>query len=125
VKKTSLFILAVFVSIIFLSHFILAKEDFDLQTIKKAVKKNPQYKKGREVQWFKLLIKKSPPVSSLKAIDIFSVGLYILDTISAGYGHFIIPPFADSPFAASTSFLSKRRHLHFNKVGFFSIILCG
>lgn len=55
-KKTSLFILVVFVSIIVLSNFILAKEDFDLQTIKKAVKKNPQYKKGREVQWFKLLI---------------------------------------------------------------------
>lgn len=55
-KKTSLFILVVFVSIFFLSHFILAKEDFDLQTIKKSVKKNPQYKKGREVQWFKLLI---------------------------------------------------------------------
>ncbi len=55
-KKTSLFILVVFISIILLSHFVLAKEDFDLQTIKKAVKKNPQYKKGREVQWFKLLI---------------------------------------------------------------------
>jgi hypothetical protein len=55
-KKTSLFILVVFVSIIVLSNFILAKEDFDLQIIKKAVKKNPQYKKGREVQWFKLLI---------------------------------------------------------------------
>ncbi len=55
-KKTSLFILVVFISIIFLSHFILAKEDFDLQTIKKAVKKNPQYKKGKDVQWFKLLI---------------------------------------------------------------------
>ena len=55
-KKTLLFILVVFVSIIVLSNFILAKEDFDLQTIKKAVKKNPQYKKGREVQWFKLLI---------------------------------------------------------------------
>jgi len=55
-KKTSLFILVVFISIIILSHFVLAKEDFDLQTIKKAVKKNPQYKKGREVQWFKLLI---------------------------------------------------------------------
>jgi hypothetical protein len=55
-KKTSLFILVVFVVLILLSHFVLAKEDFDLQTIKKAVKKNPQYKKGRKVQWFKLLI---------------------------------------------------------------------
>jgi hypothetical protein len=55
-KKTSLFILVVFVSIVFLSHFVSAKEDFDLKTIKKAVKKNPQYKRGREVQWFKLLI---------------------------------------------------------------------
>ncbi|UCE43126.1 MAG: hypothetical protein JSV17_09350 [Candidatus Aminicenantes bacterium] len=55
-KKTSLFILVVFVSIIFLSPFILAKEDFDLRTIKKAIKKNPKYKRGREVLWFKLLI---------------------------------------------------------------------
>jgi hypothetical protein len=55
-KKTSLFILVVFVSTVFLSSFVLANEDFDLKTIKKAVKKNPQYKKGREVQWFKILI---------------------------------------------------------------------
>ena len=55
-KKTSVFILVVFISIILVSHVVLAKEDFDLKTIKKAVKKNPQYKKGKEVQWFKLLI---------------------------------------------------------------------
>ena len=55
-KKKFMFVLVVFISIILLSNFILAKEDFDLKTIKKAVKKNPQYKKGREVQWFKLLI---------------------------------------------------------------------
>jgi hypothetical protein len=58
-KKTSLFILAVFISVLLLSHFILAHDDFDLATIKKAVKKNPQYKKGKEVLWFKLLIKDS------------------------------------------------------------------
>jgi hypothetical protein len=56
-KKTSLFILVVFIVVMFLSHFILAHEDFDLETIKKAVKRNPQYKKGRAVQWLKLLIK--------------------------------------------------------------------
>jgi hypothetical protein len=55
-KKTSICILIVFVSIIFLSPFVLAEEDFDLKTIKKAVKKNPRYKRGREAQWFKLLI---------------------------------------------------------------------
>ena len=55
-KKMSIFLLIVFVSIILVSHVVLAKEDFDLKTIKKAVKKNPQYKRGREVQWFKLLI---------------------------------------------------------------------
>ena len=55
-KKTSFFILIVFISLVFLSPSILANEDFDLKTIKKAVKKNPQYKKGREVQWFKVLI---------------------------------------------------------------------
>ncbi len=48
--------MAIFVSIIIISPFVLAKEDFDLTAIKKAVKKNPQYKKGKEVQWFKLLI---------------------------------------------------------------------
>jgi len=56
-KKVSAFILVVFVSVMVFSNLILANEDFDLQTIKKAVKKNPQYKKGREVQWFKLLIR--------------------------------------------------------------------
>ena len=55
-KKTSFIILVVFISTVFLSPFILAKEDFDLKTIKKSIKKNPQYKKGREVQWFKVLI---------------------------------------------------------------------
>jgi hypothetical protein len=58
-KKTSIFLLAVFVAVLSLSHLVSAKEDFDLKTIKKAVKKNPQYKKGKEVQWFKLLIRDS------------------------------------------------------------------
>ena len=55
-KKTSLFILVEFVLIMLFSAFLLAKEDFDLKTIKKAVKKNPRYKRGQEAQWFKLLI---------------------------------------------------------------------
>ena len=55
-KKTSLIILAVFVSVMFLPSFVPAKEDFDLKTIKKAVKKNPRYKRGKEAHWFKLLI---------------------------------------------------------------------
>ena len=58
-KKTSIFLLAVFIAALLLSPFVLAEEDFDLKTIKKAVKKNPQYKKGKEVQWFKLLIRDS------------------------------------------------------------------
>ena len=56
-KKTSLFILALFVSVLCLSHFMMANEDFDLQTIKKAVKKNPHYTRGREARWFKILIR--------------------------------------------------------------------
>lgn len=56
-KKVSVFILAVFIAVILLSHLVLAEEDFDLKVIKKSVKKNPQYKRGREVQWFKLLIR--------------------------------------------------------------------
>jgi hypothetical protein len=56
-KRAILLIVVVLILFIFLSSTILADEDFDLKTIKKAVKKNPQYKKGREVQWFKILIK--------------------------------------------------------------------
>jgi hypothetical protein len=55
-KKTSLLILVVFVLVMFLSPMVLAKEDFDLKTIKKAVKRNPEYKRGKQVEWFKLLI---------------------------------------------------------------------
>jgi hypothetical protein len=36
---------------------VIAKEDFDLKTIKKAVKKNPRYRRGQEVHWFKVLIR--------------------------------------------------------------------
>lgn len=56
-KKTAVTILVIVISIILLSRVTLAGEDFDLKTIKKSVKKNPQYKKGQEVQWFKLLIR--------------------------------------------------------------------
>jgi hypothetical protein len=56
-KRVSFIVLVVFIAVIFLSPFVMAKEDFDLKTIKKAVKKNPQYKRGKEVQWLKLLIK--------------------------------------------------------------------
>ena len=55
-KKVAILMLVIFVLILFFSSYILANEDFDLQTIKKAVKKNPQYRRGKEVQWFKLLI---------------------------------------------------------------------
>lgn len=56
-KKTTVTILVIVISVILLSRVTLAGEDFDLKTIKKSVKKNPQYKKGQEVQWFKLLIR--------------------------------------------------------------------
>ena len=56
-KKITIITLAVFIAVILLSQLALAKEDFELRTIKKAVKKNPKYKRGKEVRWFKLLIK--------------------------------------------------------------------
>jgi len=56
-KKATLSLLVVILLFIFLPNFIQASEDFDLKAIKKAVKKNPQYKKGREVLWFKILIR--------------------------------------------------------------------
>lgn len=56
-KKITIVFLTIFILVVFCSQFALAKEDFELQTIKKAVKKNPQYKRGKDVKWFKLLIK--------------------------------------------------------------------
>jgi len=39
-----------------LTTALIAESSDDIQIIKKAVKKNPAYKSGREVMWFKLLI---------------------------------------------------------------------
>jgi len=55
-KKMTILVLVVVISFFIMASLLLAKEDFDLQTIKKAVKKNPQYKAGKEVKWLKVLI---------------------------------------------------------------------
>jgi hypothetical protein len=55
-KKVALLILILFVLAVVLSTLLLADGNDDLQKVKKAVKKNPDYKPGQEVQWFKVLI---------------------------------------------------------------------
>ncbi len=55
-KKAALIILILFVLAVVLPSLLLADGNDDLQKIKKAVKKNPDYKPGQEVQWFKVLI---------------------------------------------------------------------
>lgn len=55
-KKVALLILILFVLAVVLSTLLLADSNDDLQKIKKAVKKNPDYTPGKEVQWFKVLI---------------------------------------------------------------------
>ena len=55
-KKIASLFLIVFVLGVFLPNFLLADSKDDIQTIKKAVKKNPEYKAGEEVKWFKVLV---------------------------------------------------------------------
>jgi len=55
-KKVASLVLIVFVLGVFLPNLLLADSKDDIQTIKKAVKKNPGYKAGEEVKWFKLLV---------------------------------------------------------------------
>ncbi len=55
-KKAASLVLIVFVLGVFLPNLLLADSKDDIQAIKKAVKKNPDYKAGEEVKWFKLLI---------------------------------------------------------------------
>ncbi len=55
-KKVASLVLIVFVVGVFLPNLLLADSKNDIQTIKKAVKKNPDYKAGEEVKWFKVLV---------------------------------------------------------------------
>ena len=55
-KKVASLVLILFVLGVILPSFLLADSKDDIQTIKKAVKKNPGYKAGAEVKWFKLLV---------------------------------------------------------------------
>jgi hypothetical protein len=56
VKKVSCLVIVVFFLGVFLPSLLQADSKHDIQTIKKAVKKNPEYKKGEEAKWFKVLV---------------------------------------------------------------------
>jgi hypothetical protein len=55
-KKIIILVLVLFVFCVFLPSLLFADGNDDLQKVKKAVKKNPDYKPGEEVKWFKVLI---------------------------------------------------------------------
>jgi hypothetical protein len=55
-KKVASLVLIAFVLGVFLPNLLLADSKDDIQAIKKAVKKNPDYKVGEEVKWFKVLV---------------------------------------------------------------------
>ena len=55
-KKAAIIVLIVFVFAFLLVNLATAKNNDDLQAIKKAVKKNPEYEAGKEVKWFKVLV---------------------------------------------------------------------
>jgi len=56
VKKAAILIVVIILLSLLLTTALVAESSDDIQIIKKAVKKNPAYKSGREVMWFKLLI---------------------------------------------------------------------
>lgn len=55
-KKMVVLVLMLLVLCLFFTNILLADSKDDLQVIKKAVKKNPGYKAGKEVKWFKVLV---------------------------------------------------------------------
>lgn len=55
-KKAAILVLVVFALTIILASFLLAEIYDDYQTVKRAVKENPNYKPGKEAKWFKLLV---------------------------------------------------------------------
>ena len=55
-KKVAIIVLIVFVFTFLLVNLATARNEDDLQAIKKAVKKNPEYEAGKEVKWFKVLV---------------------------------------------------------------------
>lgn len=55
-KKISLTVMLVFILSVMSAGWSMAGTNDTLQTIKKAVSKNPAFEKGREVKWFKVLI---------------------------------------------------------------------
>jgi len=56
VKKVTALILGVLILNIIAIGILHAERDDDIQAIKKAVKENPQYKRGTEAKWFKVLV---------------------------------------------------------------------
>ena len=55
-RKITLLILTLFVVGLISVNTAVAEDKDALQAIKKAVKENPYYSKGKEVRWFKLLV---------------------------------------------------------------------
>lgn len=55
-KKITIFILILIMMGLFSTGTIFADSHDDIQTIKKAVKENPQYDPGKEAKWFKVLV---------------------------------------------------------------------
>ena len=55
-KKTAIVVLILVALSFLFASFVIAKNNEDFQAIKKAVKKNPAFEKGKEVKWFKVLI---------------------------------------------------------------------
>lgn len=55
-KKLVILVLILFVFCVFLPSLLFSGGNDDFQKVSKAVKKNPDYKPGQEVQWFKVLI---------------------------------------------------------------------
>lgn len=56
-RKVAVLVLVLVTFSFLMTTFAMAESGDDYQAIKKAVKKNPKFKKGKEVKWFKILVK--------------------------------------------------------------------
>lgn len=55
-RKITPLVIVIFVLGMGISNFVLSTGEKDIQAIKKAVKRNPNFRKGEEAKWLKVLI---------------------------------------------------------------------
>ncbi|MGB8953118.1 MAG: hypothetical protein WCC06_10715 [Candidatus Aminicenantales bacterium] len=87
--KKAIVLVIIIVALIFLTGLVFSAESKnDFQTIKKAVKDNPNYESGKEVKWFKILVtdSRTDKVKVRVTVPISLVELLACSTKSSHFG---------------------------------------